>query len=86
MRVGQGPQLVQVVFERLVIAGLADFQRDEIGGDRAPMHDDIGINRFSEVIVGGDDGAVRQPQRAVAEPVVVAVDVPALELAFFMVG
>ena len=36
------------------------------------------------MVVGGDDRAVRQPQRAVAEPVVVAIDLPARELLFEM--
>ncbi|MHC2562614.1 hypothetical protein ACVIVD_004608 [Bradyrhizobium liaoningense] len=38
------------------------------------MHDDIGVDRLAEMVVGRDDGAVRQVQRALAEPVVVAID------------
>src|SRR5258708_3221377 len=86
MRVGQRPQLVLVVLERLVIAGLAYLEGDKVVGDRALVHHDVGVNRFSEMIVGRDDGAVRQPQRAIAEPVVVAVDFPARELFFDMDG
>jgi hypothetical protein len=36
------------------------------------------------MIIGGNDGAMRQPQRAFAKPVIVAIDVPARKLPFDM--
>src|SRR5215212_12214342 len=36
------------------------------------------------MIVGRDDGAMRQPQRALAEPVVIAIDLPPGEMIFQM--
>ena len=80
MRIGQRLQLVLVMFQRLMIASLPDLDREQIVGNLALVHDDIGIDRFAELIVGRDDRSVRQPQRAFAEPVVVAIDLPAREL------
>src|SRR5260221_30206 len=82
MRIGQRAQLVLVVLRGLIITRLPDFDREQIVGNLALVHDDIGINRFSEVIVGRDDGSMRQPQRPLAQPVVVAIDAPASELLF----
>jgi hypothetical protein len=38
------------------------------------------------MIVGRDDRAMREPQRAFAEPVVIAIDLPTRELLFKMHG
>ena len=84
MRIGQRLQLVLVVFQRLVIAGLADLDREQIVRNLALVHDDIGIDRFAEMIVGRDDRPMRQPQRSLAEPVEIAIDVPARKLLFAM--
>ena len=80
MRIGQRAQLVPVMFRRLMVARLADFDREQVFRNGAAVHDDIGINRLREMIVGRDDRSLRKPQRSLAEPVVVAVDVPAREL------
>jgi len=44
------------------------------------MHDDVGIDGFSQMIVGRDDRAARQAERPLAEPVVVAIDLPARKM------
>ena len=80
MRIGQRPQLVLVMLRRLVIGGLPDLDREQVIGNLALVHDDIWINRFSEMIVGGDDGSLRKPQRALAQPVVIAIDLPSRKL------
>ena len=82
MRIGQGLELMLFVLDRLVVAGLADLDRHEVVGDVALMHDDVRIDRFAEMIVGRDDGSVRQPHRALTQPVVVAIDLPAGKLLF----
>src|SRR6476620_8908296 len=60
------------------------LDREQVIGNGALVHHDVGIDGFGEMIVGRDDRPVRQPQRAVAEPVVFAVDLPARELLFEM--
>ena len=84
MRIGQRPQLVPVMFRRLMVARLPDFDREQVVGNLALVHDDIGIDRFSEMIVGRDDRSMRKPQRALAQPVVIAIDLPARKLLFEM--
>src|ERR1700738_3964343 len=82
MRIGQRPQLVLVMLRRLMIGRLPDFDREQVIGNLPLMHDDVRINRFSEMIVGGDDRSLRKPQRALPQPVVVAIDVPSRKLLF----
>ncbi len=82
MRICQHLQLLPVVFRRLMIARLAHFDRYQVVGDFALVHDDIGIDRFSKLIVSGDNRSMRQPQPSLAEPVVVAIDLPARKLLF----
>src|SRR5665647_2348428 len=84
MRVGQRPQLVPVVLRRLMVAGFAHFDREQIVGDLALVHDDVGIDRFCQMVVGRDDRAMRQPQGPLAQPVVVAIDLPSRKLRFQM--
>jgi hypothetical protein len=84
MRVGQRPQLVLVMFRRLLIACFPDFDREQVIGDLALVNDDVGINRFCEVIVGRDDRSMRKPQRPLAQPVVIAIDAPSRKLLFQM--
>src|SRR5882724_870217 len=84
MRIGQRPQLVLVMFQRLVIGSFPDLDREQIVRNLALVHHDVGIDRFSEVIVGRDDRAMRQPQRTLAEPVEIAIDLPARKLLFAM--
>ena len=84
MRVGQRLQLVLVMFQRLVVAGLPDLDREQVVRNLALVHDDVGINRFAEMIVGRDNRAMRQPQRSLAEPVIIAIDFPARKLLFAM--
>src|SRR3954454_16642621 len=86
MRVGQGAQLVPVVLRRLVVTGFADLDREQVRRYFALMHDNVGVNRLSQMIVCRDDGAVGQPQRPLAEPVVVAIDLPPRKLVFQMDG
>ena len=82
MRIGQRLELVLVVFQGLVVAGLADLDREQIVRNLALVHDDVGIDRFAEMIVGRDDRPMRQSQRSLAEPVEIAIDVPARKLLF----
>ena len=82
MRIGQRPQLVLVVLRRLMVGCFPDFDRQQIVGDRALVHHDIGIDRFRQMIVSRNDRSMRQPQRALAEPVIVAIDLPAGKLSF----
>ena len=82
MRIGQRAQLVLVMFRRLMIARLPDLDGEQIIGNVALVHDDIGVNRFSEVIVGRDDRSLRQPQRSLPQPVVIAIDFPSRKLLF----
>ncbi len=84
MRIGHRAELVPVMFRRLMIGCLANLDGEEIVGNLALVHHDIGINRFSELIIGGDNRSVRQPQRPLAQPVVIAIDLPARELLFEM--
>src|SRR3954469_23617018 len=84
MRVRQGAQLVPIVLRRLVVTGLADFDREQVRRYFALMHDNVGVNRLSQMIVCRDDGAVGQPQRPLAKPVVVAIDLPPRKLVFQM--
>src|SRR5229473_1260993 len=83
MRVGQPAQLVMVVFRRLMIARLPDFDGEQIVRNGATVHHDIGINRFSEVVVGRDNRSMREPQRPLPQPVVIAVDLPAADELLF---
>ena len=82
MRIGQRLQLVLIVFDRLMVGILPNFDRHQIVGDFPLVHDDIWIDGFAEMIVGRDDGAMGKPQRALAQPVVVAIDLPARKLLF----
>ena len=66
MRIGQRPQLVLVMCQRLMVGGLPDLERQQVAGNLALVNDDIGIDGFCEMIVGGDDRPVRKPQRALA--------------------
>src|SRR3974390_1872174 len=84
MRIGERRQLVLVVLDRLVVRGLAELDRHEIVRNLALVHDDVGKYRFCQVIVGRDDRAARQPQRAFTEPIVLTIDVPARKLPFEM--
>ena len=84
MRIGKRHQLVLVVLDRLVVRGLAELDRHEIVRNLALMHDDVGKYRLCHVIVGREDRAAWQPQRAFTEPIVLAIDVPARKLPFEM--
>ncbi len=84
MRIGQRAQLVLVMFRRLMIGFLPDFDGEQVVGNLALVHDDIGIDRFCEMIVGRDHSSMRQPQRPLPQPVVVAIDAPARKLLFQM--
>src|SRR5689334_2143369 len=86
MWIGQRLELVLVMLDRLMVARLADLDCQEIVRDLALMHDDVGIDRFAEMVVGRDDGSVRKPHGAFAKPVVVAIDLPARKLLFDMHG
>ena len=46
------------------------------------MHDDIGIDRLAEMIVGRDDRTVRQLQRPHAETIEIAIDLKIRKLPF----
>src|SRR5205823_2685017 len=86
MRIGQAAQLVMIVFHRLVVDGLAHLDREQVFRNRAVVHDDVGKYRLAQFIVGGNDRSVWQFQQTLAEPVVLAVDLPAVELPFQMHG
>ena len=47
MRVGQRPQLVLIMLRRLMVTRLPDFDGEQVIGDVALVHDDIGINGFA---------------------------------------
>ena len=80
MRVGQRPQLVPIVFDWLMIGCLPDLDSQKIFWNGPPVHHDIGMNGLAERIIGRDDRSPGQEQRALAQPVVVAVDLPVREL------
>jgi len=42
MRVGQSAQLVMVMLRRLMVGCLPDFDREQIIGNGAAVHDDVG--------------------------------------------
>ena len=67
-----------------MIGCLAHFDREEIVGDLALVYDDVGIDRFREMVVGRDDRAARQPQCPLAQPVIIAIDLPSRKLLFQM--
>src|SRR4051794_21660116 len=69
MWIGESSQLVPVVLERLMVAGLPDLDRQQIFGHAAAMHHDIGVDRLSEFIVGGDNARLRQPPDPLPEPI-----------------
>ena len=60
MDIGQRPQLVLIVLQRRVIARLADLDTEQIVRDLTLMHHDIGIDRLAQMVVGRNDGAMRQ--------------------------
>ena len=51
-----------------------------VGDDGALVHDDVGVDRLAEMVVGRDDRAVRQFQGAGTEPVEFAIDVEIAKL------
>lgn len=84
MRIGHGTKLVPVMLEGKVIGPLPGFDRQQVLRNGPAMDHNIGIYRFADIVVGRDDRSLRQQQPALADPIIVAIDVPSIELGFEM--